>query len=232
MPSPIAAVKLIETAMRKIGVKSTGQTLTADEVTDGLQCLNDVLESWSIEGLTVYGALPETFATVAGQATYTIGAGGDWDTPRPAMLTGLYTTVDGVDFPAADWSLEAYSAVGIKAMRQSIVERYVFINDDPLARVILYPTPSRGVPIVINAPRVLTQVPNPATVLVFPPGYMRALQYAVGEEYSSEFGSPIDVSAKARSTKALIKRANRTSRTMSFDPTVVRGGAGSSIYGW
>lgn len=232
MPSPIIALDLINTALRTIGVIATGETPTAEQGNDGLRALNDVLERWSIESLAVYGASQSAFVTAAGQATYTIGPAGDWSGDRPVSITGLYTTVQGVDYPASEWSLAEYNGVGIKTMRQPIVERWVFINDAPLAQIILYPTPSEAVPIVIDAPRVLTQVAALSTVLTLPPGYASALQYATAEELSPQYGSPIDVSARARATKALIKRANRTSRTMNFDSTLVSGGMGASIYGW
>lgn len=233
MPSPIVALDLIKTAMRHIGVIATGETPSADEAVDGLRALNDVLERWSIESLAVYGSAPETFATVAGKSTYTIGTGGDWNTDRPVSLAGLYTTVQGMDYPAQEWSLADYMAVALKTQRQPIVERWVFINDAPLAQVILWPVPSAGTPITLDTPRILTQVASTATTLTLPPAYASALQYAVAEELAPQYGSPIDVSARARATKALIKRANRASRTMSFDPTLVpAGGAGASIYGW
>lgn len=233
MPSPIAALDLIKTAMRLIGVIATGETPSADESTDGLRALNDVLERWSIESLAIYGSLPDAFVTVAGQSTYTLGIGGNWNIDRPPTINGLYTTVDGFDYPASEWSLDQYNAVAIKTQRQPIVERWVFINDAPLAQVILWPTPSRAVPISVDAPRLLTLVANVNTQLILPPGYASALQYAVAEELVTQYGSPIDVGQRARATKALIKRANRTSKTMSFDATLVRGGdAGSSIYGW
>lgn len=233
MPSPTTALAIITTAMRKIGAIATGETPSAEETTDGLQALNDVLESWSTESLAVYGSLPDAFTTVAGQSTYTFGPGGNWNSDRPTVIDNLYTTVNGVDYPATEWTLEQYNAVAIKTQRQPIVERWIFINDAPLAQVILWPTPSQATPIVIDAPRILTAVAGPATTMILPPGYARALQYAVGEELAPEYGSTIDISARARSSKALIKRANRTSRTMSFDPTLAPAfDAGSSIYGW
>lgn len=233
MPSPIIAIDLIKTAMRLIGAIATGETPSAEETADGMRALNDVLERWSLESLAVYGSLPDVFATVTGQSTYTYGPGGNWNADRPVAIDNLYTTVQGVDYPAAQWSLEEYNAVGIKSQRQPIVERWVFINDAPLAQVILWPTPSAGTPITIDAPRLLTQVAASSTTLTLPPGYASALQYAVAEELAPQYGSPIDVSARARAAKALIKRANRTSRTMSFDPTLLPSGLpGANIYGW
>lgn len=233
MPSPTSAYDIIRIAMQHIGVLAEGETMSADQSTDGLRALNDVLETWSLQSLAVWGSLVETFATVAGQAAYTIGPTGNWNTERPVSVESLYTTVDGLDFTALPWTLGEYQGVGLKTQRQPIVERFVFVNDAPLAQVILYPTPSRAVPVVIDAPRILTQVAAIATMLTFPPGYARALQYAVAVELRPRYGSPIDVDAQARSTLALIKRANRVPRVSSFDSTLLgnRNGSWGSIFG-
>lgn len=230
MPSPIAAIDLIKTAMRKKGILAEGETPTGQQATDGLNALNDVLETWSTQSYAVWGGLPEVFTTVAGQSTYSIGPAGNWNTDRPVFLSAMFVTWQGADFPITEWTLPEYMGVGIKSVASQIPERFVFVNDAPLARVILYPTPSAAVPITIDTPRLLTQVPNIATVMTLPPGYARALQYAVAEEIGMEYGSPIDLSAAARSTLALIKRANRVSPVSQFDPALLGGrGAGGII---
>lgn len=221
MPSPILALDLIKTAMRLIGVLAPGETPTAEEATDGLQALNDVLDTWNTESLALWQTLPVTFATIGGQASYTLGPGGNWNTERPTQMFGAYTTVQGVDFPIAEWTLAQYESVGIKTQQQQIVERFVFVNDMPLARVLLYPTPFSAVPITLDLPHLLTQPATIATTLVVAPGYARALQYAVGLELAPQYGSPIDVSAQAKSTMAKIKRANRTTPVSTFDSTIL-----------
>lgn len=229
MPSPVIALDVIRIAMQHIGVLAEGETPTADQASDGLRALNDVLETWSIESLSVWGGLPETFSTVAGQASYSIGPGGDWDTARPVTIGSIYTTVSGNDFAASPWTLDEYAAAGVKAQLQPNPDRYVFINDAPLARVLLFPTPSEAVPITVDTPRILAQVAAIGSALILPPGYARAMQYAVAVELQPRYGSPIDVSAQARSMMAKIKRANRTPRISSFDSALlggVRGGGG------
>lgn len=221
MPSPIIALDLISTAMRHIGVIATGETLAAEDANAGLRALNDVLETWSIEQLAVYGSLNSVYATVAGQAMYTLGSGGNWNDDRPMLINDMFTTVQGVDFPVGEWSYAQYDSVAVKYQQQQIVERYVFINDSPLARVILYPTPSMAVPITVGANRLLTQIASTATVITLPPGYARALQYAVAAELAPQYGSPIDVTAQARSSIAIIKRANRQPVIAGFDSTLL-----------
>jgi hypothetical protein len=141
---------------------------------------------------------------------------------RPTIINGAYTRVNGVDFPIGMWSLDQYQAQAVKA-NGGIVQRMVFINDAPLATVYLYPTPSQSGAITLDAPRILTNIPSIATVMDLPPAYARALQYAVAEELAPDYGAAIDVSARARATKAVIKRANRTAPISGFDSTILGG---------
>lgn len=221
MPSPTSAIDIITKAMRIIGVLAERETPSAEQATDGLDALNDILEEWNIEGLAVYGSGFETFATLPGKASYTVGPGGDWDTPRPVGVSSFNVTFQGVDFPASEWSQTDYSAVPLKTLRQPIPERFVFINTAPLATIILYPTPSDAVTVNVDFPRILSAIDSIAEAMILPPGYARALQYAVAQELAPQYGTPIDVSSRARSTKAIIKRANRTPQTMNFDAPLV-----------
>jgi hypothetical protein len=217
----ILTLDLIKKAMRHIGVIATGETPTADEATDGLAALNDVIETWNLEGLAIFNTGTVTFPTVAGQSSYTIGVGGNWNTTRPVGMDFAYCTVQGVDFPLGMWSLEQYAGVPIKTQQQSIPERYVFINEYPLAKIIIYPTPFAVIPVYLGLTSALSAVASVSTTLDLAPGYSRALAYAVGVELSAQYGAPIDVSAQARATKAYIKRANRKPVISAFDSTLL-----------
>ena len=225
----IAATDLIATAFRKLGVLADGETMPASEANAGLQALNDVIETWNIESLSVIAGLPVAFNTVAGQATYTIGVGGNWNGQRPARLMSAYCTVSGVDFQIGLWSLEEWMNIGVKSVQQQIIERIAYVNDYPLGKVICWPTPSAIVPVTLNYETAITAVASLATTLNFAPGYQRALQYAVAVELQAEFGGQ-DVSAYANSTKAILKRANRAPRAASFDPALT-GGGGALVAG-
>lgn len=218
------ALDIIKTAMRHIGALATSETPTADEATDGLQALNDVLETWNLEGLMVYSGLVELFSTVAGQSTYTIGTGGNWNTPRPVRISDAFCTFNGVDFPIEIIGLGEYDGISVKTQQQQIVERLVYVNDYPLGKVILWPTPASVITISLDTDTILASVPTIATVISLPPGYQRALQYAVGVELAAQYGTAINVVKQAQATMALVKRANRTTQVMSFDPALTGGG--------
>lgn len=218
MPSPSTVIAVITKAMVHIGAVASGETMTGQEAQDGLDAFNDVLETWSLQNLAVYGGDVETFATVGGQASYTIGAAGNWVTARPVHdIAGAYYTLSGVDFPITIWSQAQYNEVAVKATQSSIIDRLAYINEFPNGIVKLYPTPSVAGSIKLDIARVLTAATTIDDAITLPPGYMRALAYAVAVELTPQYGGGIDVSPQASKTLALIKRANRVSPVAAFD---------------
>lgn len=84
----ITAKKLIEQAASKIGVKGRGMPLQTDELMDWLTGMKQMLDSWALEELMIPVVTRETFA-LSKQQSFTIGPGGDFDTPRPMEILSL-----------------------------------------------------------------------------------------------------------------------------------------------
>lgn len=80
--------ELIRDAMRKLGVVDATRPITADEVRDGLNDLNGILEQWSLESLNVFRIGDIVFPTVSGQQVYRIGPGEEINAERPATIEG------------------------------------------------------------------------------------------------------------------------------------------------
>lgn len=232
MPSPITAIDLITAAAQRVGVIAVGETLSADDANLGLSILNDILEAWSTMSLAVWAGDLETFATVPGQARYTIGPGGNFNTVRPPFINQMFIQIEGVDFPLGEWTLAQYDAVGLKLIQQQIVERFVYLNTETEGTVILWPVPQIAAPITIDAPRILNQVPSLASTLTMPPGYVGALKYAVAVELGPNFGSVINVEKLARAKLAQVKRSNRQPQISNMDSTLLGGRPQVATRGW
>jgi hypothetical protein len=230
MPSGITAGDLVENSLRLIGVIATGETMTADELNDGLSSLNDLLEIWSTQNLAVYGSADVTFNTVASTAAYTIGPTGAWVTDRPVRINDApYCVVSGISFPIRMIGQEEYDLIAYKTQPGQIIENMLYVNDSPNGRITLWPVPNAIVPITLNIDRVLTQVASTATVLTFPPGYLLAMRYALGILLAPDYGRAIpgEIQAVAQSSFAAIKRANKVRRVASYDDALLGFGPGS-----
>jgi hypothetical protein len=89
---------LITRAFRKGRVIGKDEVPAPDEAADALVDLNDMLDEWWIDKLAVFHINVEQFALVAGQQSYTMGAGGNFNTTRPVkVVPGSKYTLSNVD---------------------------------------------------------------------------------------------------------------------------------------
>lgn len=224
---------LIKSAMRLATILASGEEPTGDETVDGLKVLNDLLENWSTERLSVWQRENQQFALSAGVATYTIGPAGTFNTVRPVRVGNSFVRLQGADFPVEVWGLSEYDLVAVKAVG-GIPERMVYVNDMPLGTLTLYPVPSQPMTLHLSCDRVLTFPLILTSQLAFPPGYERALRYALAINIAAEYGveAPASVHAISRDSKADIKRANKTRIVSSFDPALQGSGFAYWVRGY
>lgn len=228
MPSPTTAQAIIEGACRLTRAVGVDQTLTATEVADCLEVFNDLKENWSTQKLAVYGQANQTFNTVAGQKVYTIGSGGNWNTSRPIRIDQpAYSSLpvgaaQPATFPCLSMTQEEYNLIGIKDQTQEYPDRYLYVNEYPLGLITLWPVPSQVTPITFSIDRILAQSASAATSVSFPEGYVLAFKYNLSLLVAPIFGKPIppDVREDAIRYLADIKRANRVTPRLQYDPAL------------
>lgn len=216
------ALTLIEDALGLTNSVGVDQTLSADEAADGLAAFNSLLDDWSTQNLAVFGQANQTFNTVSGTSVYTIGVGGAWNTTRPVRINDAYATYNGVSMPFSSMTQEEYNSIPVKTQTQDYPSAYLYVNDYPLGLVTLWPVPSAITALTFSIDRVLTQIATLATVLSFPPGYLKAFKYALAIELAPLFGKKIadfpDIVAIASLSFGNIKRANKKVHLMTCDP--------------
>lgn len=223
MPSPTTALDLITRSMKLAKLLSTGETPTAEEANDALATLNDILENWDTEPMALWGRSNFVGTTVGGQATYSIGPNGNFDTTRPAQINGAFTTFNGVDFQLDVVAQLDYNKISLKNYQQPIPNQLLYVNDFPLGLITLWPVPTAAMPITLTFDRLLSQIPSLATTINYPPGAARALRYALAVELATEFGSPLDAAMVgiAADAKADYKRSNKVPVRASYDAGLV-----------
>lgn len=212
MPSPIVASDLIASSARLAGVLADGETLGASEYNDCLLVLNDLLENWSTERLSVWDTTNEVFNLVGGTGSYTMGSGGTFNTARPPLgIIGGFVTVNGADFPLTPITKAQYDLLAVKS-QQGLPERVLYIGAYPLASVVFWPVPSEAMAVSLQTTRTLTQAVL-TTSLSGPPGWVKALRSNLGVELCAEFAMPASAELLqiAADSKADYKRANQMS---------------------
>jgi hypothetical protein len=228
MPSPIVVSELLSSAARLAGVLADGETFTPSEYTDSLRVLNDMLEDWSTERLSVYGAQNQSFNTVPGQATYTIGSGGNFNTQRPTLgIIAAYCTL-GTDLPVDVVDQNRWNMIADKS-QGGIPEKLLYVGDFPQGRISLWPVPSEAMPLVLTMARTLTFPVALTDSLSGPPGMMKALRTCVAVELCPEFGvtASTELITIAVDAKGDYKRANQQSTlpVAGYDSGLLQGGA-------
>lgn len=227
MPSPTTALDLITRSMRLAKVLAAGETPTADEANDALATLNDILENWDVEPLSLWGTSNFVGATIPGRATYTIGPAGDLNTTRPARISDAYVTFGNVDFRVEPIGQVEYNSISVKSLAQPIPQKLLYVDDFPLGLITLWPVPTQAIPLVLTVDRKLTQIPNLQTTINYPPAAAMALRYQLALQLATEYGVPLDpaLAALASDAKADYKRSNKRRRTATVDAGLMhRGG--------
>lgn len=204
------AADIIKGSLRLLGAIATGETPSASETADGLSALNDMLDSWSNEGLAVFAREREVFALTPSLQAHTMGTSGTFNTTRPndieevKILSGtLETHVEIINF-------EQWSQVGIKSTASDIPTQVYIERGFPLLTLNFWPIPSVANSAVIYSRKSLTAFALSSTTVSLPPGYSESLKFNLAVRLAPEFGTAAsaEVIAFAMESKDNLKRAN------------------------
>lgn len=212
-----SGLQLIQGAARLIGVLAEGEQLSSQGANDALNSLNDLIDSWSNEGLIAIPIVRETFAlaSVGLSETYTWGSAGTLISARPQSIRRALIQLTGtsppIELPMKIMNVDQYASVVLKSL-QSTFPQYCYIDDAyPSRNVNIWPVPTDSTnSLVFYSVKPLINISTLTTTLSLPPGYQRAIRYALAVELAPEYGKavPDSVIAIAVESKAAIKRAN------------------------
>ena len=200
---------LIKASYRKIGVLGAGSSLQNEEAQDALSGLNAMVASWSTVGALIFTETKETFP-LTGALSYTIGAGQDFDTTVPKMITSAYSTYSGYDRPIEIIDGEKYGQIADKDYA-GLPDKLYFDSNYPTATIYLYPVNYASTTLTMFAQKPLLRFDSLDTVFAMPPEYERAIIYNLAIEMAPEFEaqpSP-DVRRIAKSSLDMIKAQNK-----------------------
>lgn len=178
---------IIESATRKIQVLGRGQTLSADDAQNGLDALNQMLDSWSIEGGNVFTETRESFSLTAGKSTYTIGSGADFDTAKPYVITSAFVRSNDDDYYLKLIDSREYAQIVDKDLSNNYPCKLYYDNAYPIANIILWEVPNAANTLHLYSEKPLSNLSSLNTVLSVPKGYERALVYNLAVELAPEY---------------------------------------------
>ena len=216
----------INGALRLIGQLAEGEVPSAATAQDALSALNQMLDSWSIERLSVYSTQTQVFSWSASTASQTLGPSGTFVGNRPVMIddsTYFRDPATNVSYGIKIINQQQYNGIAVKTVT-STYPQVMFVNMTyPDVTMTVYPVPLKLTEWHIVSVQELTQPASLSTNLAFPPGYLRCFKYNLACEIAAEFGvEPMPrVSRIADVSKRNLKRINNPDDIMALPYTIV-----------
>ena len=216
----------INGALRLIGQLAEGETPSAATSDDALTALNQMLDSWSAERLSVFSTQDQMFTWPASTKSRTIGPTGDFVGNRPVLLddaTYFRDPSNNISFGIKIINQQQYDGIAVKTVT-STYPQVIWVNMDmPNMDMYIYPVPTKALEWHFISVTELVEPATLATTLVIPPGYLRAFRFNLACEIAAEFGvePPATVQRIAMSSKRNIKRINNPDDVMSLPYSIV-----------
>lgn len=234
---------ILYAAYRLAGVLTApGRGYSDDELADGINALNSMLESWSIDPLQIYTFNIDSRPLVAGQQTYTIGVDpsglttADFSLPRPTKIESANVIVDGgIRYPIQLLNDAQWAAIRLQRVGPSWPTKLYNDGAFPFSTLYLWPIPASGYSLELYTWAALPQFSAPTDIVSLPPGYRRAIEYNLALELAARTPraqlTPL-VQQIATESKAAVLSLNAPSPLMSADPAVFGGTARDSAFNW
>lgn len=224
------ALQLVTSSLRKLGAVAAGEALDADEQSDALAALNQILESWNLKGLALFRRENAAYTLVPSQQAYSVGSGADFDGPRPITLHSAFVTRGGIDYPLAVLTQAQWNDILQKSTQSEIPEGVYYEPTFPAGTMRFWPVPIEALTVTLAIDMQLAAVADINDDLAFPPGYERALLYALAVDLAPEYPAVTlsqSVIDTADDALADIKRANNTQQQPATFDFALAGADGS-----
>ena len=233
----MTANELIGRSLKTIGVLASGETADNDSVADSLVVLNNMVDSWGTNRLTIYTVTRNVLDLTASTQEYTIGTGGTFNIVRPITIERASIILDKdasstekIELPIrGPLTVSQWQDVAIKGTTSTYPTNFYYDRAwaAGLAKISVWPIPnSSSVQLVLYVPTALTSFADLTTSYTFPPGYEEALRYQLALRLAQEFGAAVSggLLELANESFANIKRINTSRETLGIDPALTTSG--------
>lgn len=220
------AAELIDGSLRLLGVLAEGETPSAAVMQDSIMAMNQMIQSWDTERLSVFSTQDQVFTWPANVLSRTLGPTGDFVGNRPVEIddaTYFKDPSSGLSFGVKLINQQQYDGIAFKTVTSTYPQVLWVNNTFPNIEMYVYPVPIKALEWHIISVQTLDEVSSVATDIYFPPGYLRAFRYNLACELAPEFGiepSP-QVQRIAMSSKRNIKRVNFPGDLMAIPYPIV-----------
>ena len=216
----------INRALRLLGILAEGETPSAATSQDCLMALNQMIDSWNTERLSVFSTQDQIFNWPVGEISRTLGPTGDFVGNRPVYFDDATYYRDpgtNVSFGIKFINQQQYDGIAVKTVT-STYPQVIFVNMTfPDVTMFIYPRPTRLLEWHFVSVEELNKPADLSTTLYYPPGYLRAFTYNLAMEFAPEFGvePSQQVQRIAMTSKRDLKRVNNPDDVMSMPYAII-----------
>ncbi len=178
---------IINKAFKKAGIDTPNATHDAD----GLDALNNLLTSWSIDGLMVPFVIRENFTLTIGDAEYSIGSGADFDTVRPLKVIDAFLRDSSIDYSLDVGALKGYNRVSMKTSECRPTKLY-YLAEMANGKILFDREPDKAYELYLDSEKEITEFAATTTTVadIFVPNpYKRGLIYNLAVDLVSDIDS-------------------------------------------
>lgn len=230
---------LITLSLQDSGVFGDGQSIDGRDANNALTRLNRMVAQWNRKRWLVF-ELINVGVVSTGAESYTVGPGGDFNTPRPDRLEdGCFVRQlntappNQVDYPLRVVpSKEDYNRIRLKTMG-TWPDTIFYDSAFPLGSVFPWPVPSASIyEIFILLKNQISQFTGLSQPINLPPEYEAALDYNLQVRLRVAYRLPPDPAMVALAKDALntIRGANVQIPTLRMPPAVVSGTRNYNVF--
>jgi hypothetical protein len=228
----VSAAGIIKRALRLLGAADSGEDLKTNELADGVEALNHMIDSWNTETLTIPTLVRNSFTLTAAQQAHEIGPAAELDAPRPQMIEPGQAFVTGQTLGTVEYPLDVYTQLqwGEISDKTTVGMPSVLYYETkfPLGVVNLYPVNDLAYTLVLYSWQMLQQVFMDSVngEFALQPGYTEALVKNLAVELAPEWGmtASAEVLMGAVRARGNIKRMNSKPLIMDSDIALQAGG--------
>lgn len=219
---------VIKGALIDLGVLDPLDSMTATQQERGRLRLNQMLESWNLDGLTVYANTRTTKTLTPGDGDYTIGAGGDINVTQPIEIPNAAIITTGtIETPLEILTDQRWAEISDKSLTGIPYALYLQRTPGVTNRGTVYPyyVPDAAHTLVLYLRTLFASIAavDIGNAYYLLPGYELAIQSNLAVAMAPQYGVAVsaELALLANSSLAKVRSSNAEPATMACDAALM-----------
>lgn len=218
---------LVSDALIDAGVIAPGESPTGEMARHGMRTLNRMIDQWNIDDLMVYSLQRQVFTLTPGQASRTIGIGGNFNVTAPTKIemASVQDPANPVEIPIQILTDEEWRDVTVKSTSSSFPLEMWIQQGAVMDTLYFWPVPLLAWELVLYTWTQTAEFTDVNDVVRFPAGYQEALVSNLTIFLQNAYGRPVDPALQLRAYASKDKIAAINSKPLYACPDRVARGA-------